>query len=134
MTLSPKKRIAIFVTFIALFVFLIPIIFLNVTGYRFNKENILVPTGGIYIHPWNVSGIITLDDKPVDDNGIFGIGKNYFFQNLSEGKTATSPCKTNPLSGFLITLENPFEKYLFFSSMVSDIFSIKPLSIYFLEF
>ncbi len=58
--LTSTKRAALLGIAIAIFIVILPVLFLYVSGFRLSQKQGLVETGGIYIHRENIKGVTTI--------------------------------------------------------------------------
>lgn len=83
--LSSKKRKALFITLIFIFVVFLPGLLLYSAGYRLDDARNIISTGGIFIHSDLANTEVFIDGEIVDTNGI--ILRNTLVKELRPGKT-----------------------------------------------
>lgn len=81
--LSNKKRYTYLITLSTLCIILIPFLVLYARGYRLNDAWNLIETGGIYVNPRVSGATIYIDDKSIEQTGLFQ--RSVLKQNLKKG-------------------------------------------------
>ncbi len=91
--LSNKKRYTYLITLSTLCIVLIPFLVLYARGYRLNDAWSVIQTGGIYVNPQVSGAAIYIDDKSIEQTGLFQ--RSVLKQNLKKGNHKVAILKDN---------------------------------------
>ena len=83
-----KKRRFYFYLFSVIFVFVLPVVILYTSGYRFGGDHGIVETGGIYVSAPLSDASVRIGDIAEKKTGVFQ--KSFFVQDLAPGAYAVS--------------------------------------------